>query len=71
MTVQELCKAAPMQKISIRNSKGVYDEIDPFDAFIMSVFGDFVIEKIRASDFEELQIDLKLVPIKAQSDGGN
>lgn len=71
MTVKELCKAAPMQKISIRNAKGVYDEIDPFDAFIMSVFGDFVIEKIRASDFEELQIDLKLVPIKAQSDGGN
>ena len=65
MTVKQLLEITPAtQEIWVLNCKGCVFEIDRQEPIAVAAYGDFSIASIEARDTDELEITLKVVPVK-------
>lgn len=65
MTVKQLLEVTPStQEIWVLNCKGCVFEIDRHEPITVAAYADFVIASMEARDTNELEITLKVVPVK-------
>lgn len=65
MTVKQLLDVMPSnQKVHILNACNCFITLDRYDPVMLSAFESFVISKVEAADENEIEVALKLVPMK-------